>query len=120
LDLSPGFDQILKRWKRKGPLWGVRRAIKEGVLVTAAKTENNWQQYFSAYQDSLDRWGDSATSNYSWLLFKELYERRSANIKLWIAIHEDKIIAGALCFYSKRHVAYWRRLPSADFFRFRP
>jgi hypothetical protein len=119
LDLSLGFDQVLKHWKKER-LRGVRKAEKEGVQVTAAKSEKDWQQYYSAYQDSLARWGDSATSNYSWLLFKQLYERHSANIKLWIAIRERKIIAGVLCFYSKRHAVYWHGATFRDCLRFQP
>jgi CelD/BcsL family acetyltransferase involved in cellulose biosynthesis len=57
---------------------------------------------------------------YGWELFKEMFERYSPDVKLWLAVCYGKIIAGALCFYSKHHVAYWHGAAYSDYFKLRP
>jgi lipid II:glycine glycyltransferase (peptidoglycan interpeptide bridge formation enzyme) len=41
-------------------------------------------------------------------------------VKLWVAEYQNRIISGALCFYSKRHVVYWHGAGLSDYFHLRP
>lgn len=119
INLFIGFEGIKKVWS-KGHLSGARKAKREGVTVREAQSEEDWQVYFSVYQDSLRRWGDKATSKYTWKFFKGMHAQKSNYIKLWLAEFNGNIVAGALCFYSKKHVCYWHGAALEEYFKVRP
>ena len=122
LNIGEGFDEIHKRWTKghKSAARKARKARKEGVSVKLASSVDDWSAYYEVYEDSLKRWGEEASSVYGWKLFKEMFERRSSNIKLWLAICHGKIVAGSLCLYSKNHVVYWHGAAYSDYFKLRP
>lgn len=122
LNLEGGFDSIYKKWT-KGNGSTVRKAHKarkEGVSVTTACRQDDWLAYYQVYQDSLRRWGSKASSVYEWNLFKEIFQRNSPKIKLWLAYYQNKIVSGALCFYAKKHVVYWHGAALEQYFHLRP
>lgn len=119
LNLSPGLDAIFNTWT-KGHKSATTKARREGVTVCRAVSVEDWQGYFSVYEDSLKRWGDTASSRYGWKLFDEIRRRNSPNATLWLAKFEEVIIAGALCFYASNHVVYWHGAALADYFHLRP
>jgi len=119
LDLGKGFTKILKNLS-KGHLSAVNKAKKSGVSVKVAFLLKDWECYFEVYKDSIQRWGDKVSSKYNWEFFYNIYKRESPNIKLWLAIYNQKIIAGALCFYSKKHVVYWHGAAFEKYFYLRP
>lgn len=119
IDLSIGFDAIYKEWT-KGHASAARKARKEGVSIRTAFDKKDWGEYFVIYEDSLKRWGDKASSRYDWRLFEEIFFRRSKNIKLWLAVYQGQIIAGALCFYARKHVVYWHGAALDSYFNLRP
>lgn len=119
LDLSYGFEEIYRRWT-KGHASAVRKALKTGIDICVAKSFNEWKSYFRVYEDSLNRWGEKATSNYSLDLFDIIFQLNSSNIKLWLARYNGLVIAGALCFYSPTHVVYWHGAAMSDYFHIRP
>jgi hypothetical protein len=106
VDLSLGADLIRRSWT-KGHRHAATAARRAGVSVTSAQCPEDWRGYYSAYEDSLRRWGTSARSIYSWRLFELLQRLPSDKVSLWLAKYEDVIIAGALCLLHNRHVAYW-------------
>ncbi|MDD5259270.1 MAG: GNAT family N-acetyltransferase [bacterium] len=119
LDLSLGSGRIIKGFSR-GNISSLHKAQRHGVTVRIASTIGDWQEYFTIYEDSLSRWGEKASSRYGWELFNEIFKRNSPDVKLWLAVYQDKIISGALCFYSKRHVVYWHGATLASYFDYRP
>jgi hypothetical protein len=119
LDLADGFDAIFKRWT-KGHRSAVRQAQKAGVSVKLASTPEDWQLYYQVYENSLRRWRDKASSRYGWEIFQHMFQKKSPQIKLWLAIYQDTVVAGALCFYAKKHVVYWHGAALKEFFNFRP
>ncbi len=119
INLSAGFDSICKGWTR-GHASAARKARKEGVNIKLASNQYDWQSYFKAYEDSLYRWGENATSKYGWELFHEIFRRKSSHVKLWLAIYQNIVVAGALCFYAKKHVVYWHGAALSDYFYVRP
>lgn len=104
--LTPGFEQV-RRNLSKGHAAAVRKAQREGVTVRSASSEQDWRDYFAVYEDSLRRWGDKVSSRYSWCLFDELRRLASPHVRLWLAEHSGRVVAGALCFSSDRIVVYW-------------
>jgi len=119
LNLSHGFDDIFRKMT-KGHRSAVRKAIRSGVEIKIATTLEDWKYYYQVYQDSLQRWGDRASSHYGWEMFHEMHRRHSPNIKLWLATHSDQIVAGALCFYSLKQAIYWHGAGFEEFFNMRP
>ena len=119
LNLEGGFDAIYRLWT-KGHKSAARKARKAEIIILKAYKQEHWQKYYAIYEDSLQRWGEGATSRYEWKLFEIIYNLNSKNIELWLAKYEDKIIAGALCFYSKNHVVYWHGAALSSYFNMRP
>ena len=119
LNLENEFTAIVNL-STKGHKSAANKARREGVTSRLACTTLDWEAYFSLYLDSLDRWGDKATSRYSWRLFEILSHFDSDKVKLWLAEYQGHIIAGTLCFYARKHVVYWHGAASGDFFYLRP
>lgn len=119
LDLIGGFDLVYKGWKRNHT-YGLRKAREAGVVVKVASAQEEWSRYYEAYEDSLQRWGDRASSRYEWGIFEEMLRRNSPHIKLWLAAYQDKIVSGVLCLYSNKHVDAWHAATLADYLKLRP
>jgi hypothetical protein len=106
VDLSNGFDAVIRGWDQ-GQRQKVGQARRGGVEVHLAEDVAGWRGYYDAYVDSLRRWGSRTTSVYPWRLFERFAALHSPRIRLWLATLEGNVIAGTLCLYSRRHVAYW-------------
>jgi len=119
LNLRNGFESIYKGWT-KGHASGSRKAQKAGVEIREAATLKDWEDYYETYEDSLQRWGESASTSYEWRFFQHIYDLSSSNIKLWLAIYENQVVAGALCLYAKTHVCYWHGSALEKYFNLRP
>ncbi|MDZ7334431.1 MAG: GNAT family N-acetyltransferase [candidate division KSB1 bacterium] len=122
LNLKGGFDSIQNYWanKKDAVIRKATKAKKHGIIIKKTKDHKEWKSYYDIYLDSINRWGPSASSRYSWQLFQELFSLSSPNISLWLAYYENKIISGALCFYAKKHVVYWHGASLSEYFNFRP
>lgn len=119
LPLTHGFGSVCEAASR-GHRCAVNKARGLGLEAREATSLGDWQSYFEIYEDSLARWGDSASSCYSWALFKELWRRRSPAIRLWLVTDRDRVIAGGICLYAARHVAYWHGAALSEAFSMRP
>lgn len=119
LNLRDGFDVLFKRWS-KGHQAASKQAISNEVLVRKAETIADWQEYYRVYQDSIRRWGKNVSLKYSWKLFATIFNMHSKNVQLWLATKNNKIIAGALCFYSRKHIVYWHGAALKECFTLRP
>lgn len=106
LDLRPGSDAILEGWHTSHRR-NLNRARRNGITTREGSSADDWQCYYRLYCDSLRRWGDAASSRYSRRLFELLCERKSASIKLWLALHGNRPISGMICFYWRAHAVYW-------------
>ena len=122
LALSDGFDALVSTWKKGNAsmLRKTHKARKEGISVQTLVSKQDWLVYYQVYQNSLQRWGREVESGYRWELFETMRQKKSDSIKLWAAIYQNQIIAGALCFYAKHHVVYWHGAALSDFFNLRP
>jgi CelD/BcsL family acetyltransferase involved in cellulose biosynthesis len=119
LDLSDGFEACVRRWSQSHRR-SARQAARAGVTVQEASTREDWDAFYGAYESSLERWGESATSRYEKRLFDLLADSRSRHVRLWVARHENRLAAGGLFLYSRRHVVYWLGAAHAAFFKVRP
>jgi hypothetical protein len=119
ISLEDGFDAIHKRWT-KGHRSAAKKAAKAGVKVRIAESREDWAAYYEVYLDSTVRWGSNASGRYAPSLFDLIRDRGVDNVKLWLAEYEGKIIAGALCLYSRKHVGYWHGASLSDYLNVRP
>ena len=119
LPLCEDFDAVFRRWS-KGHRSAVKQAQREGVSVRVATGEKDWRDYYDIYQQSLERWGELASSRYGWRLFARLAQQDPGEVKLWIAEADGRLVAGAVCLYAPGHVVYWHGAADADAFSKRP
>jgi hypothetical protein len=123
MDLGDGFDGICTIWSRGGHhalARDIRKAVKAGVTCAGATSEAEWEEYYRVYQASLLRWGDLPSAGYDWGLFQRIYRLASPYVKLWLAKYDNRVVAGALCFYARRHVAYWHGAALGEYFKVMP
>lgn len=119
LPLCEDFDAVFRR-ASKGHRSAVKQAEREGVSLRLAVDEKDWREYFEVYRASIERWGERASSNYGWSLFAGLSRQPGDDVKLWIAEADGQLVAGAICLYAPRHVAYWHGAARSEFFSRRP
>ena len=122
ISLSGGFDAVREAWNRSknSTPRKARKARDSGILIKTAQTIDDWRHYYSVYQDSLRRWGETASSVYDWTLFDIIFRRYSTHVKLWLALLGETITAGALCFYAGKHAVYWHGAALENYFALRP
>lgn len=119
VNLTCGFDGVLDRCYH-GHQCSFRKATRERLSFSLAETEEEWKEYYLVYLDSVRRWGDSALSKIEWNFFYMLLCRHSPNIKLWLVRYGSIVIAGGLCFYSKKHLVCWHAANLEEYFSKRP
>lgn len=123
LDLKPGFDTLNKDWTKNSRtfLQQVRQAHKYGVTLEIATTLDEWRQYYAAYEDTIERLGDTfGGPKYQWEQFEYLFNLKSPNIKLWAAKYEGQVISGLICLYHNKIVHGWHAASLAKYFSMRP
>ncbi len=117
LPLEQGFAAVFGGWSRAHRS-STSKAQRMGVTIRPAASSRDWDAYFQIYQKALRRWGDAVTSNYPRTLFAAL--SAMPRTQLWLAWVEDTPVAGMICLYSQRHVAYWHGAADEAYFPYRP
>lgn len=100
-----------------------RQARKTGLEVRTADSIDDWEKYFGAYQDSLERWGDSATNNYDWEIFESLHNLASnheKNIQLWLVEKDGELASGEINFYWNQHTVCWHAASYREYLEYSP
>jgi len=121
LDLSKGLDKIEDGFS-KGRRRGIDSAREEGVTIREAESKTDWETFFEAYQESLERW-DNPTNNYDWSLIEKIYELQQKypeHISLWLACVDGDIASGAIAFYWNEHADYWHGASFSEYFDYNP
>lgn len=105
--LNKDADQILNGFKSAYRSQIRKAAASKRFSIEPATTLDEWKAYFRVYLDSLERWGDAPSDGYGWHLFESMFLARSPNVTLWLARHDNQIVSGIICVYSKSHAIYW-------------
>lgn len=119
IKLDGSKDSLLRSWSR-GARDAVNQAKRANVKIRRGADLADWRAYFEVYQDSLRRWGARASSRYTRELFELLGSSDSGNVHLWLAEHDDRIIAGAVNFTSRELVNGWHLAVLEATFKLRP
>jgi hypothetical protein len=123
------FTQVIGLGKDEKEIWfnykrdsktrpKIKKAERAGVICREAKNFDEWEEYYSIYQEALKRWGDKATSVYPFSLFEGMFKAENPNIKLWLVIFDGKIVGGNLNFYHNRHCVEWHASFLSDYFKY--
>jgi Acetyltransferase (GNAT) domain len=121
LDLAAGFDQIRKGF-RKGHQANLKAARRAGVEIRMAQTLPEVDAYFDIYQNTLARWGKKAGGFYPRALFHNLFglPGYGQSVKLWLAFHKEKAVAGGWLFYNSAHAVYWHSAVRENYMAYHP
>jgi Acetyltransferase (GNAT) domain len=120
INLEKGFDVIASNMSRDHRR-GIKKAIENGVSVRIASSIKDWLDYYQVYEITVRRWGNRLLGDkYSWELFHDIFRRNSPNVELWLAIYEDKVVSGELCFHSKNHFVCWHGASLEAYFSIKP
>jgi hypothetical protein len=123
------FTQSLRLAGEFKPVWqgfsrgnksNIKKAIRSGLDIGLAESEDDYRQYYHAYQESLTRWGERATSRYPFELFRAMKECSRERVKLWLVRKAGAVIGGIVMFYHNRHAVYWHGAFIEAFFEYRP
>lgn len=109
LRLDDGYDTVFRNFS-SGHRRSKRKGERMGVRVRPAHTLDDYRAYYGAYKDSLRRWGDNATSRYSWELFENgfaLAQEIPGHLRLWLVELHREVLGGAWVFYWNSHAVYW-------------
>jgi len=122
IDLTKGIG-TLRGGISKGHKSAITFAERNGVTVKQAEEYDEWVRYYDVYTDSVKRWcaGQMKPRNvYPLTLFKRIYENRTGNEILWIAMKDGKPVAGTLIFYCGKHAVTWHGAALKEYFDYRP
>lgn len=119
IDLAEGANAAFRGWS-KGHRAAAKQAARLGVTVRAADRPEDWAKYYELYTLSLARWGEAATCRYERRLFDLLAAESNDRVTLWLAEHDGRIVAGAVCFYAPGHAVYWHGAADGEAFPLRP
>lgn len=118
-DLSLNTEHLYSNF-RENHKRGIRKAFSSGLQIREARDIVDWIKYYEIYQDTLIRWGDTATNRYEWRLFETLSNISKKNCILWLAEIDNKIISGFICFYYNYHTVSWHGSTLKDYFKYKP
>ena len=92
----------------------------ENVPTSFAGDADAWNAYRALTEQSRARWGARAAAAHPPGLWAELARCGEPGVRLWLARAGGRPVAGALCLYGPRHVAYWHGAADAEAFPLRP
>ncbi len=122
LDLSGGYDSAWERAQRPHRK-AVRHARKCGVEVREACDGKDWEDYFAMYAASIARWrnrGLFTGVQYDEPFFNEIEQLDNTRRKLFVAILDNRIVSGIICFYWQHHAVAWHGAGFDEYFSSRP
>lgn len=122
LPLDGSFAAIERRFT-KGHRSAMTKATRSGVSVRIGETVEDYRAYFELYRGSLERWGAGASSAYPWELFaagQRLARELPDRMRLWLALHDSAVVAGAWVFYWNRHAIWWHGAADPQALELRP
>lgn len=119
VDLVTDVADLTRSWS-KGHRSAAQKAERAGIQIRCSESQGDWWAYYQLYGKSLARWGDKASTVYTWRLFAALSMASSSYRRLWVAEYEGRAVAGAVIFYGPRHVVYWHGAADDEYFHLRP
>ena len=114
INLELGID--VNKWHR----YSGRMKKSKNLTVKQGENISDWKLYFSLYQKSLVRWGDSVSSEYSFSLFEQLEQLPKDMCRLFLVYDGDAVIYGGIFFLYNKMMIYWHGAGDERFFKKQP
>jgi len=115
VELGPDFEMLQRKFSR-GQKSNLSQARRKQVTVRRAATGQDIEAYFSLYQETVKRWGDTAGAVYSKELFMKLFNMQDEHIIFTRAEVENKIVAGIIALAWRRTIIYWHNASLQTYF----
>jgi len=109
LPLHLGLEAVRARQSRKRQ-GHIRKGRRLGVVSRFGYSMDDFRAYYRLYEESLRRWGDRATSRYSWQLFESLQAlavRHPHTVGLWLAEMRGEPVSGLILFHWNGRTVWW-------------
>lgn len=114
------FKSVLKEWT-KGHLSAAKKGLKGPLQVFSVSDKESMEEYYLAYLESIERWGERASSKYGRELFEHIIDVVPHKYyQLWVAKLNANLAYGCLCFYFNKHVVYWHGAGKIEYFYLKP
>jgi len=104
----------------RGQKSNINQALHKAVQVRQAQTEQDIEQYYVLYRETLSRWGSARGQVYPIEFFMRLYGQRDQGVQFRLAEAEDTINAGIVVLAWQRTLVYWHGSSRQDYFKFYP
>jgi hypothetical protein len=105
VELKGSFDEIWERAFEKSKRRQTRKAIREGLAVSEARSLDDVARYYRIYERRAEQWG--GRFRYPERLFADLFESGGPIVKLFLASRGDETLGGHLNFYFRDSVIAW-------------
>lgn len=105
IELRGSFDELWDRAFEKSKRRQTRKALREGLAVTEARSAEEVSEYYRIYVQRIERWKEEF--RYPERLFTELQARGGGAVRLFLARLGGEILGGHLNFYFKDTVIAW-------------
>jgi len=119
LRLDTSIEGIWKGFS-SGHRKSIKKASRMGVTVRKATSYDDYRTYLAVYEDTLTRWGEKTIITFPHDLLLQLLEPQYDTVTLWLAILEDKVIAGVIMFYWNAICCGWHGCSLTDFSSYHP
>ncbi|ABY34070.1 MULTISPECIES: GNAT family N-acetyltransferase [Chloroflexus] len=109
LHLDAPFETIFQRFD-KSTRTNYRRGLREGVQIRRAASLADYEAYYRAYRDAVQRWGQPDHYGYPWEFFQHVrtFEQQyPQELTLWVVELDGMVVGGTLAFYWNHHVTAW-------------
>ena len=110
--LTADFNDIWENRFDKSKRRQTRKAQREGIEVTEARTSEDIAEHYRIYAAKSREWRQSVV--YPHELFTELFDRGGDRVRLFLARSGDKVVGGHLNFYYKDTVVAWNGVTTGD------
>jgi hypothetical protein len=112
IPLVDGAAAARRRWREKAR-GRVNKAVKAGVRIREATSEQDWAAYYELYRRTLTRWANPS-SVYGPRMFELLHGVGPGGARLWLAEAEERLLAGALVLHTGRYATGWHQAATRE------
>ena len=119
LRLNKPIEEIWEGFS-SGHRKSIKKATRKGVTVRKATSPEDYRAYLGVYEDTLKRWGDKTIITFPRELILRLLEPKQKEVTLWLAVLEDKVIAGVIMFYWNAICFGWLGCSRTDYSSYHP
>jgi hypothetical protein len=117
--LEADFDSLRKKFNR-GQKSNINQAQKKNVSVRRAETEDDIEQYYRIYCQTVKRWGEKTTRIYPRRLFQNLFQQKDPQAVFWLAEVDSLVIAGIIVLSWCKNLIYWHGCALQEYFKYYP